>query len=776
MKRLLLLCLFAAVASAMTVSAQSISGKVVDESDAPLAYANVILQRSDSTYIEGAVADTAGMFTMASHPEAVRVQISFIGYETQYRALDDIALVKLLPDTEVLGKVVVKAVLPKTEIHGDALVTKIENSVLAESGSATDVLEKLPGVTLKDEGFEVFGKGTPLVFVNGRQVRDNAELEQLNSNEIKTVEVVMNPGARYDASVRSVIRIQTVRKQGEGFGFDLRSTTYQCENTDLIEAVNMNYRYRGFDVFGSLNYTRNDWFQKAAIIETLQGSQLMEIDQKAVFSGLSNNLAATIGLNWQLNENHSAGVRYRPDWLVSSKNGNHVLADVTLDGIIDDVNETIAEGYAEPKVDHQVNLYYNGTVGKLNIDFNADVLGGRYSESKRFDEFSEIQEDRTLNTINHITNRLYASKLIFSYPVAQGSLSAGTEYTYTYRTDDYLNPEGYVDSSNTTIQEDNVNVFMDFVYPFSFGSISAGLRYEHMALNYYQDEAYQTDRSRKYDNVYPNIAFDAYAGDFQFMLSYAVKTQRPTYHQLRNSVIYMNKYSVDVGNPFLLPETMQDLTFMTAWKYMQIGASFQHTRNAILQPGFPVPGNDKMVMTKTINLEQGIPALVAYVSVSPTVSFWSPYFGASIEKQWLTLRYDSFEVDCGKPYVQLEFSNTFSLGKGFTLGADYTYTSRGYWRDFRIMSPGHSLGVSVRKSFFDDALSVELRGHDLLRAKDDFFMQTNVYSIFQDNVRDTRKASLTIRYRFNSARSKYKGTGAGDQQKSRMGSTEKVGW
>ena len=757
-----------AVTSSITTNAQSITGKVVDETDTPLAYANVILQKSDSTYIAGAVADTAGRFALAAHPEAAWVQVTFIGYETQYRALNDIELVKLTPDTEVLGKAVVKAVIPKTEIQGSALVTKIENSVLADAGSASDVLEKLPGVTLKDETFEVFGKGTPLIFVNGRQVRDNAELGQLNSSEIKSVEVVMNPGSRYDASVRSVIRIQTLKKQGEGFGFDLRSTTYQCENTDLIETLNMNYRYKGFDVFGSLNYTRSDWFQKAIIIETLQGSQLLKVDQNAVFTGLSNNLTTTLGLNWQFNENHSIGLRYRPDYLISSKNGNHVLADVTLDGIIDDVNETIAEGYADPKVDHQMNFYYNGTVGKLNIDFNADVLGGKYTEHKRFDELSEIQEDRTLNTNNYITNRLYASKLIFSYPLGKGSLSAGTEYTYTYRTDDYLNPEGYVESSNTTIQEDNVNVFMDFVYPFNFGSVSAGLRYEHMAFNYYQDDAYQTDRSRKYDNVYPNISFNAYAGDFQFMLSYAVKTQRPTYHQLRNSVIYMNKYSVDVGNPYLLPETIQDLSFMTAWKYIQLGGSFQHTRNAILQQGFAAEGNDKLILSKTFNLEQGIPTLVAFVSANPTISFWSPRLGASIEKQWLTFRYDSFEVNCNNPMVQLEFGNTFSFGKGFTFNADYTYISCGFWRDFEIIAPSHKVDVSVRKSFLNDALSVELRGHDLLQAKDDVFTQTNVFSILQYNTRDTRKASLTIRYRFNSTRSKYKGTGAGEQQKSRM--------
>ena len=768
MNKTIVTIILCVVVSAYNLVAQTITGKVVDEFDAPLAYTNVILQASDSTYLVGTVTDTTGRFVIPGRADAVRVQVSFIGYKPEYRTLDNLEIIKLTPDTEVLGKAVVKATLPKTEIKGDAFVTKIENSVLSQAGSASDVLTKLPGVTMKDDVFEVFGKGTPLIFINGRQVRDNTELEQLNSTDIKAVEVVQNPGARYDASVRSVIRIQTIKKQGDGFSFDLRSTTYQCENTDLIETVNMNYRYKGFDIFGTVNYTRNDWFQKSNIIETLQGKQLLKVDQYAVFTGLSNNLSTTLGLNYQFNENHSIGVRYRPDHLISGKSGNHVLSDVTLDGVLDDISETKAEGYTEPKTDHQVNFYYNGNVGKLNIDFNADILNGKYSEIKRFDEYSEIKDDRVLNTSNYIKNKLYASKLIFSYPIAKGSISAGTEYSHTYRTDDYLNPEGYVASSNTTIQEDNVNVFMDFSYPFSFGSLSAGLRYEHLDFNYYQDDVLKTDQSRVYDNVYPNISFDAYAGDFQFMLSYAVSTQRPTYHQLRNSVIYLNKYSVDMGNPYLQPEIIQDLSFMTIWKYIQLGASYQHTRNAILQPGFPMDGNENMIMTKTVNLEKGFPTMVAFVSANPTISFWSPNVGLSIEKQWLTIEYDLYTIECNKPVVQFEFGNTFSFGKGYTLSADYTFVSAGNWRDFNVVTEAHNFDIALRKSFLNDALTVELRGHDLFLAKEDIHMQSDVYSIFQDYRRDRRKASLTIRYRFNSTRSKYKGTGAGELQKSRM--------
>lgn len=756
------------IAASLDCNSQNIAGKVIDENYMPVAYANVILQKADSAYLDGTVTDTAGIFVLRHHPEAARVQISFVGYGTVYETLDDVSLIRLAPDAEFLGKAVVRAVLPKTEIKGDAFVTKVENSVLADAGSANDVLRRLPGVTIKDDTYEVFGKGSPVIYINGREVRDNSELEQLSSGDIRNVEIIRSPGARYDATVKAVIRIQTVRRQGDGFSFDLRSTYYQSENIDLVESINMNYRYKGIDVFGSANYVRNDWYQKADIYNVLQGNRYLDVRERALFSGVSNNLTPMLGVNWQFNEDHSIGLRYRPDCLISSRTADHALTAAFVDGLQEDVIETRGEGYSDPAMTHQLNFYYNGTIGKMNIDLNADLLDGRYSEIKRFDESSEFQDDRIVNTSNYITNKLYASKLVLSYPVAKGRLSAGAEYAYTLRTDDYLNPEGYLASTSTTIQEDNMNMFVDFVYPFSFGMLTAGLRYEHMVFNYYQNGVFQDDRSRGYDNVYPNISFNAKSGDMQFMLSYAVKTRRPSYYELRNSVIYVSKYSVDVGNPYLKPTTTHDLTFMAAWKYLQLGSTFQVDRNSIFQSGFAVEGKDDQVMTRTYNHEPGIPTLTAFVSASPTISFWSPSLTASLMKQWLTLKYDTKELCFNKPIFQLQLGNTFNLSGGFMLDVDYTYTSLGHSQIYELLEHSHRFDVALRKSLLKDAMSLELRGHDLFLEKDSSIGMTDIYTISQTNVRDRRKVSLTLRYRFNSAASKYKGTGAGEQQKGRL--------
>lgn len=114
-----------------------------------------------------------------------------------------------------MGELVVKGDLPKIRLRNDALVTTVQNSVLSKAGTANDVLKRLPSITGKDGEFSVFGKGQAKIYINNREMRDVSELDILNSAEIKEVEIVNNPGARYNASVKAVIRIYTLRKVGD---------------------------------------------------------------------------------------------------------------------------------------------------------------------------------------------------------------------------------------------------------------------------------------------------------------------------------------------------------------------------------------------------------------------------------------------------------------------------------------------------------------------------------------------------------------------------------
>ena len=204
----------------------------------------------------------------------------------------------LVHDARLLDEVVVKSRLPKTRIQGDAFVTTVEGTLLAEAGSAGDVLEHIPAVTRKDENFEVFGKGMPTIYINGRQVRDVDELERLNSSDIRRVELVTNPGARYDASVKSVIRIRTRRQKGDGFGFDLRSTYTYADRSQWHEQANLNYRHDGLDVFGKLTFRDTYHVQESRIAQTTHSGSVWQQVNDMTITNRNRRIDAETGLNY----------------------------------------------------------------------------------------------------------------------------------------------------------------------------------------------------------------------------------------------------------------------------------------------------------------------------------------------------------------------------------------------------------------------------------------------------------------------------------------------
>lgn len=173
----------------------------------------VLLSLPDSAFVNGTVSGEDGAFTLEATSENQIVKISSIGYKTVCKPISpaNIGIVQLVSDAQVLGEVVVKADLPKMQLKGDAMVTTVQGSILEKAGTGEDLLNKIPGVSAGDDEVNVFGSGTPEIYINGRKVRDNSELDQLASDQIKRVKVVKNPGARYDASVKAVIRIITKR-------------------------------------------------------------------------------------------------------------------------------------------------------------------------------------------------------------------------------------------------------------------------------------------------------------------------------------------------------------------------------------------------------------------------------------------------------------------------------------------------------------------------------------------------------------------------------------
>ena len=757
--------------------AQTLSGKLVDEQNQPLPYANVVLlSLPDSVYVTGAVSREDGTFQL-KNPEGTErlMRISSVGYATIYKrcTAGNLGTMQLQPDAALLGEVVVKATLPVTRLKDDALSTNVQGTVLSRAGTAENVLARIPGLQKTKDGFEVFGKGAPLIYINGRKMRDGAELDQLSSEDIKSVEVIHNPGARYDATVGAVVRIRTVKRQGDGFSIRLRSSYDQSQNADFVEQANVNYRHNSLDVFGMIRFTQTNDRQEDLLEQTTYADTLWTQCNYQKSDEEYRELNGRIGFNYDFNDRHSIGLRYDIGKTLHNTENSIFDSEVLADGVPYDILHSDIYGDADSRPEHSLNAYYAGQIGRGQLEWDADYYSDVYTGNVLNVEDSQGHADREVTSQNKVDNKLAATKASFTHPLWGGSLSVGGEYTYTDRHDDYINPEGYVPTSYSRIREQNLAGFVQYSHPLRFGKLgggqaSLGIRYEHDNFDYYEDNTYVPGQSRTYDNFFPNASLSGQLGKVQFQLSYAAKTRRPDYSQLRNNVTYANRFTWQTGNPRLKPSLTHDLTAVGVWRFLQAVLSYKVTRDYILYWGVPVEGQSAVTLINHINCDR-LPALTAVLSASPSIGPWNLNASVVLRKQWLSLETAGQRCTFDNPIFIGTLNNVFTLPLGFQLTADFSYQSRGDAQNGICERPLYFLNVGLRKSFLHDALSIEARGNDLLLGgKQEFRLYMQSAQLNDLTWSDSRSFSFTVRYKFNAVKSKYKGTGAGQDAKARF--------
>ena len=181
-----------------------------------------------------------------------------MGYHTAVDTYNTgkIGSITLKEATMNLQKVIVKAVRPKTKLTREGFQTQVQGTILSDAGMVADLLKQVPRVRVdKDGNCSVFGKGTPEIYVNGRKLTDQNELQTISSKDVKNVTVITTPGAQYDAQVNSVIRITTVKKQGYGWSGNFQAKYGFAMKNAWQEQANLNYRVGGLDVFGGLMWS-----------------------------------------------------------------------------------------------------------------------------------------------------------------------------------------------------------------------------------------------------------------------------------------------------------------------------------------------------------------------------------------------------------------------------------------------------------------------------------------------------------------------------------------
>ncbi len=762
--------------SAITpMMAQDIKGKIVDEKGEPLAFANVVLlNRQDSAFVKGVVSGEDGHFAFDSACNNGIIKVTSVGYKTAWKDCtgENAGVIKMVANSKVLGEVVVKSSLPKTILKNGGMTTTVAGSVLEKAGTMEHLLDRIPNVSAQNGNIKVFGRGEPIIYINGRQMRDRSELDRLSSDNIKLVEVISNPGARYAASTKAVIRITTKKILGDGFGFDATTEGSYDEkkNAGGYARLNLYYRRNGLELgayaYGSKQSSPDE---KDLQQMTYLGKTWSQQDRTR-WKNKTETFSSRLNASYQFDDNNSLGASIsflrNPKLQTDGKTEGSMLRDEVLTETYTSIRSEFGQNS-----NWSSNIYYVGKVGKLGIDFNTDWFWSKGNNKNNIDEHyqevnSEIQNQLVSSTTSKY-NRLIASKMVLSYPLLGGDLSVGGEYSFTNRNTNYaIIPNTLADNVIDRIKEGMASAFVTYNRDFGKLNMEAGLRYENVDFKYYDDGQYMAEQSKTYGEWFPSLSLSMPIGNVQMQLSYAADINRPNYWVLRSGVQYSNHYTYETGNPFLVSEISRNTSYELAYKWLTFNLTYEHVSDPIYQTVEMYKDNTTIGLMRMIN-GKSYNNVTSTLNLQPTFGIWHPMLSAMVEKQWFELETRDGRY-LNKPVAMFRFNNTFDT-KWAMFSVMMTYITKGYEENHYIYKPMFNTDLSIYKGFMKDCLTLQLYVSDVFGTNDSHII--GKYGKLKETIFDefsTSKISLTVRYKFNVTRSKYKGTGAGDSQKNRM--------
>ena len=792
MKRIIFWSIAMITALMMSMTAQGKTqdwgGKVIDEKGEPMPFVNVVLlSLPDSAFVQGAMTDDQGIFKIVTDVKEGLFKVTSVGYQTLYMKAGQDLTIQMKEDTQLLGEVVVKGQLPKTHVKGDAMRTTVAGTILENAGTVSDALKRIPSLEAdRDGGVTVLGRGAAEVYINGRRVQDPTELTRLRSEQIQHVDVVQNPGARYAASTKAVVRITLKKAQGEGFSFrDNAGYLYQYGNS-FTNNLDVNYRTGGLDITASL------WAGDDRHYKGLQDNDLLYYVGPDRIDGYTTQetthdwkgWSPQLQINYMVNENHSFGAFYKYDRRPSGELKSFFCTDTYENGKFKERSESnIWQDESFKK--HIFNAYYNGKVGQLGIDLNIDGLfddtktPGSTTEQTSSAQSVAVPQQQTSRKMESNTisgNNFWASKLIFSYPVLKGNLSVGGEYSYNHRTDayDFTSTESIpVKTTDTEINEKSAAGFAEYGRVFGKVYVQAGLRYEHLTNDYFNFGKKEDEVCRDYGDWFPTAVISAPIGKVQMSLSYRRDIQRPAYGNLTSSTIYLNRYTFQSGNPYLLPTYTHSLVLNAGYKWVNLSLNYGRIKNVVTMSTEPYPGSDDPLVSlvRPINSKEDYNQFAVSLSARPTIGCWHPmWYAYTIFQNYKSPTADGSILTLNKPYLTLAWQNDIELPKNFRLNASMQWASHGDYNNNRITACRFYTSIGIQRDFNLKSLgtlTADLRCDDILNMNK---TDAIIYGYREISVRNParRTFSLDLTWKFNEARSKYRGSGAGEKQKARM--------
>ncbi len=660
-----------------------------------------------------------------------------------------------------LQEIVVTARQPATKLVGSTIVSTIPGSNLANLGNALDVLAQLPMISVSDNNVSVIGRNNIEIYIDGHPMRDEQELQQILSSNLKKIELLMAPGAAYKSTTGAVIKITTKKTFAQGLSVTEQFRMQRRRKWLASNLFGVSYRTGCWDftIDGTLNKgktitkgtTTNNLVYNG--FPTMLGASQHNSSSTtggAIKAGFSYSKdAQSFGAYYRYNNNHNDFNNMGSEWLDNNMPVNRIILKPSQ------TYSHHASGYYENTFSEKYLLHFDGDF-RLSGDHN-DVHTA-YPGSMSAD----------VNSSDRRKSNFAAGKLYLSMPLGGGDFTTGTEDSYTHTSLDYkmLNDKvgEYIPSSHTDARQTSAALFAQWSRSFGHLLLSAGLRYEFVDYDFKINGKRDENVSRRDHLLTPDLSLSyAFNEASQLSVSYKMSTVKPPYSQLTGSLYYVGIHEIEGGNPWLRDERMHDIRVFGTYKGFMLQADFTRSLDSYAYVKQLYATDDLQLLMHPVNID--VSALSAYLVWSQPVRRWIPNVTVGIYKQWLVLDGTKYN----RPIFSYYFDNTLSLPGGWMITAGINGSSCGDMHTNRFGSTLMTMDTSVGKTFLNKSLTVKLSATDIFNtANNNWSMNTFGIHVDKRQSYDRRGVALDIIYKLRPRKSRYLGNSAAEAELKRL--------
>ncbi|RYY38534.1 MAG: TonB-dependent receptor [Chitinophagaceae bacterium] len=791
---------FAFITTLIAVSATaqngSITGTVADAAKGPLSSATVTLHAADSSVLKRTAAGTSGDFRFGGIASGrYFVSVSAVGHNAAWSAPVNItadALTAsvphflLTPSSQTMAAVTVVSRRPLVEQKADRTVINVDASPTNAGATALEVLEKSPGVLVdKDGNVSLKGKPGVQVFIDGRPsylsgAELSAYLRSLPAGSIDQIELMTNPGARYDAAGNAgIINLRMKKNRVKGFNGSISLAATHAMRNRANNNANFNYRRGKMNLFSNVSHSHYERYQNLDIQRYFRenGSIRNTFEQQTRQRSQNDYVSARLGADFFASKRTTLGIVFsggtNPETGTSTSVSYIRNAARDVDSIVS-AESLMTNTWRNGAVNLNLRHQFDSTGKEITAD--ADLVTYRTGADQLFDNNAYDphwvkRSGEQLRGNLPVTIRIYSVKSDYSQPLKGGArFEAGVKASYV-RTDnsaDYytvLAAGDQVDAGKTNAfryEEQILAGYVNWNRQWKKWNLQTGLRYEHTDYTGLQygspDQAAHPDSSfrRDYGSLFPTL-FASYAANAKhtFNVSYGRRIDRPSYQSLNPFLFFIDRYTYEQGNPYMRPEFSDNIELGHNYKnIITTTLAYSDTRNLM---------NETFEQERNANGSLGLATIIKNgnfgrrqnmglsVNVQVPVRKW---WNANLFSNYVNVRFsgrmngDGEEFNASTSLVMFNASNQFVLGKGWSAELSGWYRSRGVDGQI-VISPMGQVSTGVSKAIFKGAGSIKCNVRDV------FFTQKvngeinfqNTQAFFQQR-RDTRSVTLAFSWRF----------------------------